>query len=377
MGLLTPRRASAALLTAGVMALSLVSAPSASAATLSRSALSVTVNGNTVTANTTVYASPSTWSTEAGICARSASDEHYDFPKSAVTLRSNGTTFTKTRTFPAGTYTYWACAQIDGRWTGVGARQTFTVGSSTPAQPPAANTGTTTGTASGQSMPTGDLPGWKQVFADDFSTSVSGGSFPGPYASKWSYYDGFYDTFGTGYYDRSAISVHDGMMDLHLRTENGRPIAAAPVPMTDRGWRGQTYGRYSVRFKSDRLPGYKAAWLLWPASNVWNEGEIDFPEGGLDENMWGFNHCKNNPRTNCYWLDTKTSFNDWHTATIEWSPGRINYILDGKTMGTTTNSVPTTPMNWILQTETGGSRPASNVNGHLLIDWVTIHTWNG
>ena len=53
-------------------------------------------------------------------------------------------------------------------------------------------------------------------------------------------------------------------------------------------WQRQAFGRFSVRFRSDPLPGYKAAWLLWPESDNWNEGEIDFPEGGLDSTMWGF-----------------------------------------------------------------------------------------
>jgi hypothetical protein len=34
-----------------------------------------------------------------------------------------------------------------------------------------------------------------------------------------------------------------------------------------------------VRFKTDSMHGYKGAWLLWPASEVWpRDGEIDFPE---------------------------------------------------------------------------------------------------
>ncbi len=371
MSLLTPRRVCAALMAAGAMTLSLISAPAASAATLSRDPLTIAVNGSSATATTTVYASPTTSSPEAGVCARSADNGHYDFPKTALTLRPSGTKVTQTRTFPAGTYTAWACARIDGRWYRIADRQTFTVN----AAQPAVNTGAAT--ASGQAMPVGDLPNWKQVFADDFNTPVSGSEFPGPYASKWSYYDGFYDTYGRGHYERSAISVRDGMMDLHLRTVNGRAVAAAPVPVVNGRWAGQTYGRYSVRFKSDRLPGYKAAWLLWPQSDNWNEGEIDFPEGDLDGTMWGFNHCRNNPRANCYYVDTKTTFNDWHTATLEWSPGRITYILDGQVVGSTTSSVPNTPMRWVLQTETNGTQPASHVNGHVLIDWVTVHSWNG
>ena len=140
----------------------------------------------------------------------------------------------------------------------------------------------------GTALPVGDLPGWKQAFVDDFVTPVPAGSFPGPYAVKWTSYHGFRDTFGIAYYDRSAISVQSGMMDLFLHTRSGTPIGAAPVPIVTKVWQRQAFGRFSVRFRSDPLPGYKAAWLLWPESDNWNEGEIDFPEGGLDSTMWGF-----------------------------------------------------------------------------------------
>lgn len=205
-----------------------------------------------------------------------------------------------------------------------------------------------------------------------------GGSFPGPYTSTWTAYDGFYDTFDTAYYDTGAISVRDGMMELHLHTENGRPIGAAPAPILTEPWQGQTYGRYSIRFKSDELPGYKAAWMLWSQDDHWNDGEIDFPEGYLDGTMWGFNHCVGNPQLNCYWLDTRATFTDWHTATIEWSPGRVSYILDGQTVGSTTSSVPTRPLKWVLQTESNGhGKPDPAVVGRVLIDWVAVYFWQG
>lgn len=366
------RRMLAALVTMALTATALLlAAPAANAATLGRTTLSATVNGTTVSATTRITSSPVAYASLAGICARGSTGAHYDFPLAAATLTTGGTTLTRSRTFPAGTYTYWACAKVNGVWNDVGAKQSFTVGATSGAS------GGSGGSTGGAAMPVGDLTGWKQVFTDDFSTNVAAGSFPGAYAAKWTSYHGFYDTFGTGYYDRSAISVQNGTMDLHLRTQNGRPIAAAPAPIVTRAWEGQTYGRFSVRFKSDSLPGYKAAWLLWPDSDNWNQGEIDFPEGGLSSTIWGFNHCVGNPSSNCYYVDTKASFTSWHTATIEWMPGRLNYILDGRTVGTTTSSVPTSKMHWVLQTETDGSRPSASTAGHVLIDWVTVYTYTG
>lgn len=345
-------------------------APAANAATTYTStALNATVSGATVTATTTIKASVSTSASLAGICARSGSGAHYDFPLSAATLTTGGTSFSKARTFPAGTYTYQSCAKVGGVWNNIGSTKTFTVGA----------TGTPSGSAnpSGVAMPVGNLSGWKQVFTDDFTTNVSGGSFPGTYAKKWTGYDGFTDSAGIGAYDVDTISVSGGAMDIHLRTVNGKVMTAAPAPIVTTAWKGQTYGRYTIRFKADAVANFKAAWLLWPDSNNWNQGEVNFPEGELNSKMMGYNHCINDPVRNCYWFDSATQFSGgWHTATIEWIPGKITFNVDGKT-GSTTSNVPSVPLHWVLQTETSGGRPSSSASGHILIDWVSVYTYTG
>ena len=363
------RRSRALAIVLGLITLTtLAVAPAASAATLTRSTLSATVSGSTVTATTRIAASPAAWASLAGICARDANNNHYDFPMAAATLSTTGVTLTKSRTFPAGTYTYWACAKIDGTWNAIGATQTVTVGTAL------------TGSAapSGQAMPVGDLPNWKQVFTDDFTTSVPRGSFPGSaYSAKWTGYDGFTDSYGIANYRNSAISTSGGVMDVYLRTENGKVITAAPSPIVTAPWAGQTYGRYTMRFKSDSLSGYKLASLLWPTSGNWNQGEVDFPEGGLDSTIYAFNHCLNNPTHNCFWATNGTKFTGWHTATLEWSPGKLAFYLDGASLGTTTTSVPTAPMRWILQLQSGPEGAAASVAGHFQIDWVSVYTYKG
>src|SRR5271169_5401660 len=55
---------------------------------------------------------------------------------------------------------------------------------------------------SGQRMPTGNLPGWRQVFADNFAQSVPLGRFPAAVRHTWfgTYRDGTLDTARTGTY---------------------------------------------------------------------------------------------------------------------------------------------------------------------------------
>ncbi|MET3803551.1 hypothetical protein ABIB25_000535 [Nakamurella sp. UYEF19] len=335
---------------------------------LTRVSLDAQVRGGTVTATAVIAAAPAATFDRVGVCARNASGGVVDFPFArSAAVSAVGTSFTVSRTLLPGSYQYWSCAKLGENWHDIGPRKTVVVTSTV--SPNAA------GSASGQPMPVGDLPGWRQIFTDDFTTDVPMGGFPGPYADKWAGYDGFPDTSGDGAYAQRILSVHDGVLDMFLHTENGVPLGAAPVPLIrqDGQWGGQVYGRYVIRFKSDPLPGYGTGWLLWPDSGDWNEGEIDFPEGALDKEMEAFNHCIGNPHDKCLVADTTTTYTQWHTATIDWRPERLSFVLDGKTIASTTDNIPKTPMRWTLQTATNGHKPAADVAGHLLIDWVAIY----
>ncbi|MCU1594736.1 MAG: glycoside hydrolase [Frankiales bacterium] len=230
-------------------------------------------------------------------------------------------------------------------------------------------------TPSGEAAPVGDLPGWKQTYVEDFAKAAPTGSFVSTYGARWGAYDdGWKDTSKNGTYMPSKVlSVHDGVLDYSIRSENGQHLVSAPfVKQTF----GQVYGRYSVRFRSDALAGYKTAWLLWPDSERWpDDGEIDFPEGNLDGTIEGFAHNASSAGGQVE-VPTNATYAQWHTATIEWTPGKVSFALDGKVMGGSTKNVPATAMHWVLQTETAldGGAPAAGVAGHVLVDWVALYT---
>jgi beta-glucanase (GH16 family) len=238
-------------------------------------------------------------------------------------------------------------------------------------------------------MPVGNLPGWKQVFTEDFVTgNVPLGGFPGDvYGPKWSanYVDGTPDTAAqlnqakSGYFPSKVLSVEDGVLDMYLHSENGYSMGAAPAPkLTEtsaRPYNSQLYGRYSARFKSDALKGFKTAWLLWPDSKQWpRDGEIDFPEGDLAATMFAAMHGTGSDEGRLIdMFHTPSSFGFWHTATIEWSPGRVEFFLDGRSIGFSTTATPDTPMHYILQTESCLPEcPDPATSGHLYVDWVAI-----
>jgi len=226
--------------------------------------------------------------------------------------------------------------------------------------------------------PSGDLPGWRQVFREDFTSGdVPLGSWPTQYGDRWDAYpEPWRDTSGNGVYSpERVLSVKHGVLDMYLHTEEGQPYVAAPEPkLAGSEVRGQRYGRYSVRFRADPVPGYKVAWLLWPDSGRRREGEIDFPEANLDGTINAFVHEADTGRGKDQFSTGKT-FAKWHIATTEWLPGRVTFILDNKVIGTSTTKIPTKPMHWVLQTETAldGPPPSPDAAGHVQVDWVTAY----
>lgn len=234
-------------------------------------------------------------------------------------------------------------------------------------------------------MPVGDLPGWRQTGAQDFTAPAAPGHVDDVYGSDISGYAGFADSSGRGTYTPDQVlSVSDGKLDYFLRTAGGSPRVASVVPF---GYAGQTYGRYSVRFRYDSMPGYKIAFLLWPVSDNWNHGEIDWPEGSLDGPLYGGSAMRGSlaggemifdPRKKSYSPDGP---GDWHIATTEWTPGKVAWFWDGQLIGQTADpaGVPNTPMRWTLQAETSdratGTFPAPETAGHLQIDWAVQYDY--
>lgn len=247
---------------------------------------------------------------------------------------------------------------------------------------------------SGECAPVGDLPGWKQIFVDEFVETAEIGQWSGcslkpltcsglpePYRTTWwAFLEGWPDN-GSGIYDPAkTLSIGRGILDISMHTEDGVHLASAPVPLIHGpdGSLGQLYGRYAIRFRADSLPGYKIAWLLWPDSETWpRDGEIDFPEANLDAQIEGYVHQQDGAASN----DQDAFFSGvpvsgaWHTAITEWKPDMVRFILDGRETGTSTTRIPNTPMHWVLEATTNldGYEPTGDVTGHILIDWVAVY----
>lgn len=257
--------------------------------------------------------------------------------------------------------------------------------------------GASTASAAAVPMPTGDIPGWHQIFADDFPTDVPVGGFSGcdqgtvracsglPSAVEakwWAYPDGWKDTSGQGVYMPSqTMSIADGMMHLHMYTAGGTTMVAAPVPkipdpVGSEG--GQLYGRYAIRWMVKApTDSFKLAWLLWPDSEKFPaDGEIDFPEGQINGDITAYMHRQNATADNDQnEFDTPVPISSgWHTSVVEWTASTCTFTLDGSVIGTATSRIPNTPMHWVLQSETVPDRVTNgSTAADIYIAWVTIY----
>jgi hypothetical protein len=258
----------------------------------------------------------------------------------------------------------------------------------TAASPSPAQTTTTTAGPSGVSAPIGDISGWHQVFVDDFTINAPLGSwgtsdpsavvYTGDHGGNWvEYPDGWSSTYtngSPGYQPGQVLSVDNGVLDFYLHNVNGVPSGANPSPVLASGSSYQTYGRYTMRFRTDShaLRDYHIAWLLWPQDDAnWQSAESDFPEADLGgTEVDSFAHFGGSGAQDAF--SASIDFTQWHTYTQEWGPGYRKYYLDGLLIGTSTSQVTSLPERFQLQTEPNGSNDGDS--GHLYVDWIAIYS---
>ncbi|WP_058749023.1 glycoside hydrolase family 16 protein [Curtobacterium oceanosedimentum] len=238
--------------------------------------------------------------------------------------------------------------------------------------------------AAAAEMPSGDVESggvrWVPYLEQDFDRDAARGELLDVYP-EMAEYRGFRDTSGKGvYHPDEVVSVHDSVLDLHLRSEGGQPLVATVLPA---GYRSYTHQRVSIRYRADDAPGYKFVMILWPLSGRWDDGEIDWPEGDLGGDVRPVSAVPGS-----YDASTRTmrflpehaptvpgGQEDWHVATVEWTAQAVRFWWDGALVATTTGAVPTVPMRVTLQAETtlDDAHVPADSDGHVLVDWVVAY----
>ena len=165
--------------------------------------------------------------------------------------------------------------------------------------------------------------------------------YTGDHGGKWvEYPDGWPSTYTDGkpgYQPAQVLSVHDGVLDFYLHNVNGLPSGANPSPLVTGSSQYQTYGRYTARIKSDTIPNYHAAWLLWPVQRQERRLRRERLPGDQPGQRHGHGLRPQLPPSaritaskTSSTAQTRIDDGAWHTYTQEWGPGFRKYYIDGQ-----------------------------------------------
>ncbi|MFY1633538.1 glycoside hydrolase family 16 protein [Solwaraspora sp. WMMB335] len=216
--------------------------------------------------------------------------------------------------------------------------------------PPTTAGGSGTAHPSGIAAPRGDLPGWRQIFVDDF-TGVE-------LSEDWFAYSGQPDGDPGGWFDPGHVSVGGGMLTIGGWREAARDNIYVTGGVSIRRSVNRAYGRYDIRFRMDRGTGIAYALLLWPGDDTYPP-EIDIAEdnGKGRDRMYGVLHPVTGEPIE---RSVPGDFTRWHTAGLQWTPGELVYTLDGEPWATVSgDQVPDEAMALALQSQA----------------WYCGHTW--
>jgi beta-glucanase (GH16 family) len=213
----------------------------------------------------------------------------------------------------------------------------------------------------------GGSPKWRPTGGDEFN-----GSELDP--SEWSLYNSE-GGFGTGYRRPEAISQSDGTLKITATGDISGGMAQT---------KGQLYGRWEFRARTDLGRGFGSAILLWPDSEKWpQDGEIDIMEvPGEKRDLAHFVvHWGPDGTDNMNGTAVPGDFSKWHTFALEWLPNRITWYVDGvkKYENTDKAAIPKTPMHLTIQLDQGPKKDwilprdeTTPAEVALEVDWVRI-----
>lgn len=197
----------------------------------------------------------------------------------------------------------------------------------------------------------GEPDDWEVVFSDDFERRRLG--------DDWSPYTGQPGGDPYSWWEPSHVELRDGNLVLAGYQRDGRWVTGGVS-----NWQTtQTYGRWEVRFRADPSDEVTYHFLLWPERDAWPP-EIDFLEdfGGPRQGGSAFVHFTDESSGDRGQVERSlgeagvaVDFTDWQTVGVEWTPGRIDFLLNGEVWETVTGEVvPDEPMWLALQAQAGG-----------------------
>jgi hypothetical protein len=226
---------------------------------------------------------------------------------------------------------------------------------------------------SGVAMPVGNQSGWKQVLADNFNGTTLD--------SKWQKYNGVVGGNLGGWWARSHTVVSGGELILKTYSDPPNCTNAAICPLFNNEVSGGiksklslTYGKILVRVRTTPVADDTFLALLYPTSDI-APPEDDFVVDGGPANL---------TTIGAFLTDSLTAnAAQWHTLGVIWSPGEVQYTIDGNVWATESNpNVSNVPMNIVLQSQTDCEAapgltctvPWAATEPNVDVDWVVAYT---
>ena len=204
-------------------------------------------------------------------------------------------------------------------------------------------------------------------------------------APGWTQYHGRDGCCKMTYWAPSHLVERGGVLTMRIGRDPAYGYNWIAAGISQGRTLNQTYGWWSVRFRMARGAGTAFAMMLWP-QNGWPP-EIDFaeegPAMGASRSLVTSTLHYGQGNTMIH-HNLRVDLRKWHTMGVRWTPGRIEYRLDGHTWATITGSaVPHQPMHLCIQTEVGPkgtdkTMPTAHTPSptKLQIDWVHVYRYS-
>ncbi len=208
--------------------------------------------------------------------------------------------------------------------------------------------------------------GWRLQDRDEFDGSALGPQW-GPYSGE--------TTGGVGRHDPANLIVRDGMLTILSHGLSSGGLA----------WnKGQQYGRWEVRARTQQAVGYGDVLILWPDAEDFPEGgEVDFmeiPKPARNDFTFNLHYGADNSQNG---IHVPGDFTQWHNYAVEWTADHVAGFVDGQQVfySDEQEQIPPRPMHLAMQQDIGPygddwipSRDSTTpAEVRFQIDWVRIY----
>ena len=208
----------------------------------------------------------------------------------------------------------------------------------------------------------------------------------------WNFYTGPFSSSANTYFMSGNASFNSGSLNLWITNNTynygNRQFTSAgcDTKYSD----SRTYGKWEVRCRFPQGYGVQGYVGLFAKNGSWPP-EVDFAEvvGRNPGQLVMTQHYNTNNTTAGTTVTGQDWTSSWHTYSLEWTPGKLRYLIDGNLKMTQNQNFSTTEMYLAIGTgcgDPGGwadSPNNSSWNGwnwplpsNMQIDWVKIYQYN-